>query len=69
MCTRLILHGDFSAESDLARQMMDATGISYRFECGADPQEVPTLMTPGGRYRGLDAIRRVLGESKADQQR
>jgi hypothetical protein len=72
MCTVLILHGNLQRESNLAKQIMDASGVEYRFEGGGDPQEPPTLITPGGRYRGLEAIRSMFGrdmEALARRQR
>ena len=59
MNTRFILYGNSRPETDIARQVLDAAGVHYRFEAGPDPQEPPTLMTPAGRFRGLDVIRGI----------
>jgi hypothetical protein len=62
MCIKVILVGNTRRETDRARQIMDASGVSYEFEPSADPQERPTLITPGGRYCGVETISRMFGD-------
>jgi len=67
MSTRFILYGNSGRETDLARKILDSTGVHYRFEAGEDSLEPPTLMTPAGRFRGLDVIRGIFqGAQRAD---
>ena len=56
MCTRFILHGGSGAETRIVKQMMDISGISYRYEGGI---EEPVLVTPAGRFQGLEVIQKV----------
>ena len=65
MCNRFVLHGNLGSDTNAVRQIMEACGMPYRFEGGADPTEAPTLVTPAGRFQGLDAIRSVFS-CKAD---
>lgn len=69
MCTRLILCGDFGAQTARAREIMDATGVDYRFEvCTLDVCASPTLLTPGGRFCGLDTIRAMFHRKQTQQE-
>jgi hypothetical protein len=61
MCVKLILIGNSLSETDVVRQIMDARGITYRFEAGGASDEPPTLITPGGRYCGAEVIRGLFG--------
>lgn len=61
MCMRVILHGNLGRESDAAREVLKASGVPYRFDARASSPEPPTVITPGGTYRGLDAIRGLFG--------
>ena len=67
MCNRFVLHGNLGPETSAAREIMDACGMPYRFERGADPVEPPTLVTPAGRFQGLDAIRDVFSCEKGSR--
>lgn len=64
MDAKFVLHGNSTQESMVAQQMLDSMGIEYRFEGETHPYESPTLVTPAGRFRGLDAIRGLFGGRK-----
>jgi len=63
MCVKVILIGNLRRETEIARQIMDASGVTYRFEAGGANDEPPTLITPGGRYCGAEAIRGMFGSA------
>ncbi len=54
-----ILHGGYGVEE--ARKILERRNIPYRFEGPRDYDGPATLITPGGRFVGLELISAVFG--------
>ncbi len=67
MGCRFVLYGKYNKETAKAREVLEALGVSYRFE-GVPEEDLDRpviLSTSGGRFRGLGEIRQVFGTEKS----
>jgi len=55
-----VLRGNYSRETNSAKNVLDRSGFAYRFETSDSAQPV-TLVTLAGTICGLDAIRNFFG--------
>ena len=64
MCTRFVVHGGGSRDTQQVIALMGERQIPYRLELRVEGTTPVVLSTPAGRFYGLAAIRQAFGTSR-----